>query len=123
VRFVGSFYGEETGERRGGVGLLNTNSRGDETLLELVRLRTTPDGREDPERQIIRFVLQGGFIKDRRAIVVYEDIRDYSRNGTLAYDARFSPILTLRSALTYRKSEHQSIPSLWIFTLGLEAAL
>jgi hypothetical protein len=123
IRILGSYYVEDGGERRVGIGMLNVNNAGDATNLEIIRLRTTPNGLAHEDEQLIRLAYLGAFRSGKRWAVEYDDQRKISRMGTFGFDTLVWKRLLLRVALSYSKSEVKGVKSFWIATGGVETKL
>jgi len=121
-RFVISGYGESEGERRLGVGFVTISRRGDGAALEWVRIRETPDGRDQPFDQLFRLSYATAFYSATRWVLEYEDERFGYRLGTIGADFAMPYYALLRLAISYHDTFAEK-DDFWIFTSGFQLAL
>lgn len=122
-RIVASGYGENKGVRRVGLGFLTVSRKNDLTQFEFVRFQSTPDGRAEPFRQLLRLGYVGSWRANSRWVAQFDDQRLDFRAGTLGTDLLLFGHAIFRFAGSYRKFEDGTKRQRWTVTSGLEARL
>jgi hypothetical protein len=124
-RLMTSFYANKNGERRGGFGFVTVSSKGDITQLDWIRRFRTPDIREYPFEQIVRFGYQGNWRGGARWQVQFDDQRSISRMGILNHDIRIAKYSTARFGVMLKRNllPFSEYLDEWFVTTGLEVHL
>jgi len=122
-RLVGSLYGQKSGLRRTGVGFINVNSRGDTNWIEFVRTRLSPDGKEEPFRQIIKFGYQSSWRNSSRWTVNIEEDRRLQRLGEFAHHILVYEHVEFNLGIMMRRALAAPFSDRWHATSGIEVFL
>ena len=123
ARLVGSLYGQKNGLRRTGVGFINVNSRGDTNWVEFVRTRSSPDGKQTPFRQVIKFGYQSSWRNASRWSVNIEEDRGLQRLGEIAHHISFFKHAEFNLGILMRRSLSSPYNDRWHATSGIEVFL
>lgn len=123
LRFVVSGYGDVSGQRRVGGGLVNVNRKGDTTVFEWVRLLYSPDNKREPYSQLFRLSYRAHFRSGTRWLGEYEDERNEYRMGTLAHDFFLPDYGLFRLGLSYNQGVGEDNDSFWFVTSAVQIAL
>jgi hypothetical protein len=123
ARLVGSLYGQKNGVRRTGIGFINVNSRGDTNWVEFVRTRSSPDGKQEPFRQLVKF----GYLSSRRngsrwSVNIEED-RGLQRLGEFAHHISFFKHAEFSLGILMQRSLASPYRDRWHATSGIEVFL
>ncbi len=123
TRSVVSFYGEETGIRRGGVGLFTLGSKGGETHLELIRELATPDGKMAQFKQLIRLGYLGPIERSSRWSFQLDDEIKVATRGVVFYEQNLWDCVWFSQGVGYSKGLKSLGNTGWNFNLGLGTPL
>ena len=105
TRFVISGLAHHNGERRFGLGMLNIAPNGALSLVEWIRSRQSPDGKNHPFKQLIRFSLIGERQWNKQPFFIYDDVRHTHRLFIIGQEFYFYKNMSVRFSLAYRKDE------------------
>jgi hypothetical protein len=122
-RLVGSLYAQKNGLRRTGIGFINVNSRGDTNWVEFVRTRSSPDGKQTPFRQVLRFGYQSSWRNSSRWSVNIEEDRGLHRLGEFAHHIAFFKHAEFNLGVLLRRTLASPYRDSWHATSGIEVFL
>ena len=123
TRIVASVYGAEMGERRYGLGLINTNQKGDYTAFEFARRQIFSSGRLRPFEQLLRLAYTSAWQRNARWVMQFDDERLRFRRIVFDYERVILPHLNSKLAISYLRATDGSRVSRWAFTCGVETTL
>jgi hypothetical protein len=123
ARLVGSLYGQKNGLRRTGLGFINVNSRGDTNWIEFVRTRSSPDGKQTPFSQVIKFGYLSSWRNASRWSVNIEEDRGLQRLGEFAHHISFFKYAEFNLGILMRRSLSSPYDDRWHATSGIEVFL
>ena len=123
TRIVASVYGSELGERRYGLGLINTNQKGDYTAFEFARRQIFASGLLRPFEQILRIAYTSTWQRNARWVMQFDDERLRFRRIIFDYEKMILPHLQSKLAISYLRATDGSRVSRWGFTCGVETNL
>lgn len=122
-KLVASGYAAQSGLRRYGAGFLTQSNQGDETHFEFVRIISTPDGKEDQFKQLLRASYVSTWRGRGRWILQIDDELQRYRLGSLGYDTELAKNARLRLSLNFRRDLSSQETSYWSLAAGMEAHL
>ena len=123
TRVVASVYGAEMGERRYGLGLINTNQKGDYTAFEFARRQVFSSGQLRPFEQLLRLAYSSAWQRNARWVMQFDDERLRFRRIVFDYERMLLPHLYSKFAISYLRATDGSRVSRWAFTFGVETNL
>jgi hypothetical protein len=123
TRSVLSFYGEETGIRRGGLGLLTIGAKGGETHLEFMRELSSPDGKLDQFRQLIRFGYLGPIERSSRWSFQLDDEIKVATRAAILYEQNLWDYVWISQGIGYGKGHKILKTAGWTIQMGLGTPL
>jgi hypothetical protein len=118
-----STMAQAIGTRKLSLGILNINPKGNMFHIEMIRVRTTPDGVQDPYGQLFRIAYQDSMKKKSRALILYDDVRFQYRLFGIGTDYRATHWVHSKFALFYRKDETGKKRHRWFFNIGVDIQL
>jgi len=123
ARTIFSVYAHENGQRRGSFGLLMIGDKAEETNFDIVRERSTPDGKQGDFKQRIRIAykgpLQGG---SRWSFELNDEINHITVAG-LYYEINLVKYLWYTQGFGYRRMPDNSKDKGGILLFGLGSLL
>ena len=123
TRILASVYGAEMGERRYGLGLINTNQKGDYTAFEFARRQIFSSGLLRPFEQLLRLAYTSAWQRNARWVMQFDDERLRFRRVVFDYERVILPHLNSKIAISYLRATDGSRASRWGFTCGVETNL
>jgi hypothetical protein len=123
TRILASVYGAEMGERRYGLGLINTNQKGDYTAFEFARRQIFSSGLLRPFEQLLRLAYTSAWQRNARWVMQFDDERLRFRRVVFDYERVILPHLNSKLAISYLRATDGSRASRWGFTCGVETNL
>jgi|LauGreDrversion4_2_1035121.scaffolds.fasta_scaffold00381_6 hypothetical protein len=124
TRIIASLYSANSGERRYGLALSNTNRKGDQTSFEFIRRQIFASGQLAPFEQLLRVSYSGVWQKPGRWIIQFDDERLRFRRIVFNLDRPILfPHLLAKIAVGYTRKLDSTNESLWSFTAAMETAL
>ncbi|MBM4251147.1 MAG: hypothetical protein FJ146_04200 [Deltaproteobacteria bacterium] len=124
TRIIASLYSANTGERRYGLALSNTNRKGDQTNFEFVRRQVFASGQLAPFEQLLRVSYTGVWQKPGPWIIQFDDERLRFRRIVFSLNRPILfPHLLAKFAVGFTRKIDETKQSLWSFSIAMETAL
>lgn len=119
TRSVLTLYGQQSGIRRAGLGLLTIGTKRDETHLELMREISSPDGKIDQFKQLIRFGYKGPIQNGSRWSFQLDDELKLTTRAAIFYEQNLWDFTWVSQGIGYRRGWDSLNRLGWTYLLGL----
>ena len=119
TRFFLSGLANKKGERRWGFGMLGSAKDGSKNSIEMVRIRTQPDGKKSPYKQIIQLSFFTPFKRNKRDYISISAVRFSYNSFSYGYEYSTSDHSSINLSLTYKNNYIDSKDSFWLLAGGI----
>jgi hypothetical protein len=123
TRLSAAFLSSEPTQRTGVVSILNRNSKGETTSLEVVRTWSFYPYDPADFHQLIRLNWSGKTSPDVSIKFQYEDVAQYQRIGSLTTIYSIFDPVNIQATIGYSRSESELTKTHWLGILGVEAKI